>query len=163
MLASTCVMCPSQMSMLLISNWKTYIGDSRSVRRSEGQRAGGSEVQRFGGSRVLDSKWFDIWTSECYRELGLFNSRQALMYDGRAGARMREQKYWNGLIYQKRKGENWDRDVKMRLEFKRTKMEWWRQMKTEMWSGFSEVIQGSRRAMVMCWRSQGLVGVWGHG
>ena len=62
------------------------------------------------------------------------------MYDGRAEARMREWEYWNSLIYWKWKGENWDKDMKMNLEFKRTKMEWWRQMKTEMWLGFSKVI-----------------------
>ena len=44
-----------------------------------------------------------------------------LMYDGRAEARTREQENWKGLIYQKWKGENWDRDMKTRLEFKRTK------------------------------------------
>ena len=50
----------------------------------------------FGGSEVLGSRWFDIWTSKCYRELELFNRKLALMYDGRAEARMREQEYWNG-------------------------------------------------------------------
>ena len=40
------------------------------------------------------------------------------MYDGIVEDRMREQEYWNSLIYRKWKGENWDRDVKMRLEFK---------------------------------------------
>ena len=60
------------------------------------------------------------------------------MYDGRAEARTREQEYWNGLIYRKQKGENWDEDMKTGSEFQRTKKEWWRQMKTEMWSGFSE-------------------------
>ena len=106
-----------------------------------GPRVGGSEVWRFGGSEVLSSRWFNIQTSECYREFKLFNRRLALMYNGRAEARMREWEYWNSLIYQKRKGENWDEDMKMNSEFKRTKMERWRQMKTEMWSGFSEVIQ----------------------
>ena len=43
------------------------------------------------------------------------------MYNGRAEARMREQEYWKGLLYQKQKGENWDEDMKMSLEFKRTK------------------------------------------
>ena len=128
-----------------------------------GPRVRGSEVLRFWGSEVLDSKWFDIRSSKCYRELQLFNSRLALMYNGRVGARMREQEYWNSIIYQKRKDENWDGNVKMRLEFKRTEMEWWRQMKTEMWSGFLEVIQGSQRVMVMHQRSWGLVGVQGHG
>ena len=77
-------------------------------------------------SEVLSSRWFDIWTSECYRVFKLFNRKLAIMYDGRAEARTREQEYWNGLIYWKRKGENWDEDMKMNLEFKKTKMEWWR-------------------------------------
>ena len=34
------------------------------------------------------------------------------MYDGRVEARMREWEYWNGLIYQKWKGENWDEDMR---------------------------------------------------
>ena len=51
----------------------------------------------------MDSKWFDIWTSKCYRGLQLFNGRLALMYDGRAEARTREQEYWNSAIYQKQK------------------------------------------------------------
>ena len=37
----------------------------------------------------------------------------------------------------------------MRSEFKRTKAEWWRQMKTGMWSGFSEVVWSSWRVIVM--------------
>ena len=37
------------------------------------------------------------------------------MYDGRVEARTREWKYWNILIYQKQKGENWDEDMKMNL------------------------------------------------
>ena len=45
------------------------------------------------------------------------------MYDGRVEARTREQEYWNGVIYQKWKDENWDRDVKMRSEYKETKTE----------------------------------------
>ena len=36
-------------------------------------------------------------------------------------------------------------------------------MKTEMWSGISEVVQRSQRAMILYWRSQGLVGVQGNG
>ena len=111
--------------------------------RSKGQGVRGSEGQRFRGSEVLSSRWFDIWTSECYRVFELFNRKLALMYNGRAEARMREWEYWNGLIYWKWKGENWDEDMKMNSEFKRTKMEWWRQMKTEMWSGFSEVVWSS--------------------
>ena len=63
------------------------------------------------------------------------------MYNGRAEARMREQEYQKGLIYQKWEGENWDEDMKMSSEFKRTKTEWWRQMKTGMWSGFSEGLE----------------------
>ena len=120
-------------------------------------------VWRFGGSEVLSSRWFDIQTSECYRELELFNRKLALMYNGRVEARTREQDYWNGLIYQKQKGENWDGDVKTRSEFKRTKVGWWRQMKTGMWLGFLEVIRSSWRAMVMCQRSQGVLRVWGFG
>ena len=68
-----------------------------------GLRVGGLEVQRFGGSEVLSSRWFNIQTSKCYREFELFNRRLALMYDGRVEARTREQEYWNGLIYQNRK------------------------------------------------------------
>ena len=102
-----------------------------------------SKGQRFRDSEVLSSRQFDIWTSKCYREFELFNRRLALMYDGRAEARTREWEYWNGLIYRKQKGENWDKDMRMYLEFKRTKTERWRQMKTEMWSGFSEVVQSS--------------------
>ena len=132
-------------------------------RFSENLEVRGSEGQRFGGLEVLGSKWFNIQTSKCYRELELFNSRLVLMYDGGVEARMREQKYWNSLIYWKQKDENWDRDLKMRLEFKRTKMEWWRQMKIEMWLGFSEVVWGSWRAMVMHRRSWGLVEVCGLG
>ena len=45
------------------------------------------------------------------------------MYDGKAEARTREQEYWNSVIYWKWKDENWDRDVKMRLECKETKAE----------------------------------------
>ena len=118
---------------------------------------------RVGGSEVLSSRWFDIWTSKCYREFELFNSKLALMYDGRAEARMKEQEYWNGLIYWKQKGENWDEDMKMSSEFKRTKTEWWRQMKTGMWSGFSKVIWSSWRAKVMRQRARGVLGVWGFG
>ena len=104
-----------------------------------GPRVGGSEVQRFRGSEVLSSRWFNIRTSKGYREFKLFNWRLALMYDGRAEARTREWEHWNGSIYRKQKGENWDEDMKMNSEFKRTKTEGWRQqMKTEMWSGFSE-------------------------
>ena len=102
-----------------------------------------SEVWRFGGLEVLSSRWFDIQTSKCYREFELFNRKLALMYNGRAEARIREWEYWNSLIYRKRKGENWDKDMKMDSEFKRTKTERWRQMKTEMWSGFSKVIRSS--------------------
>ena len=36
-------------------------------------------------------------------------------------------------------------------------------MKTEMWSGISEVVWRSWRVMISCQRSQGLVGVWGNG
>ena len=126
-------------------------------------RFGGLEVWRFRGSEVLSSRWFDIWTSECYRGFELFNRKLVLMYNGRAEARTREWEYWNGLIYQKQKGENWDEDMKMSLEFKRTKMEWWRQMKTGMWSGFLEVVWSSRRVIVMHWRAQGVLGVWGFG
>ena len=108
-----------------------------------GLRVRGSQVRRFRDSEVLSSRWSNIWTSKCYREFELFNRRLALMYNGRVEARMGEQEYWNGLIYQKQKGENWDKDMKMNSEFKRTKMERWRQMKTEMWSGFSEVIWSS--------------------
>ena len=97
-----------------------------SVWRSEGRRVGGSEVWRFGGSEVLSSRWFDIQTSKCYREFELFNRRLALMYNDGAEARTREWEYWNSLIYWKRKGENWDEDMKMNSEFKRTKTEWWR-------------------------------------
>ena len=111
------------------------------VRRSEGWRFRGSEVQRFRGSEVLSSRRFNIRTSKCYREFKLFNRRLALMYNGRAEARTREWEYWNSLIYRKRKGENWDEDMRMYSEFKRTKMERWRQMKTEMWLGFSEVVR----------------------
>ena len=42
------------------------------------------------------------------------------MYDGRVEARMREKEYWNGLIYQNGKVKT-DKDMKMKLEFKRTK------------------------------------------
>ena len=125
-------------------------------------RFGGLEVWRFGGSEVLSSRWFNIRTSKCYREFKLFNRRLALMYDGRAEARTREWEYWNSLIYQKRKGENWDEDMKMNLEFKRTKMERWRQMKTEMWSGFSEVIWSpeSDRKCVGGFRGTRSLGFW---
>ena len=99
--------------------------------------------QRFGGSEVLSSRWFNIRTSECYREFELFNRKLALMYDGRVEARTREWEYWNGLIYRKQKGENWDEDMKTSLEFERTKTEWWRQMKTGMWLGFSEGLEFS--------------------
>ena len=51
MLASTYVLHPSQMSMSLISNQKTYIRASQSIQRSEGQRFRDSEVQRFGSAR----------------------------------------------------------------------------------------------------------------
>ena len=104
----------------------------------EGWRVGGLEGWRVGGSEVLSSRWFDIQTSKCYREFELFNRKLVLMYDGRVEARTREREYWKGLIYWKWKGEHWDEDMKMSLEFKRTKVEWWRQMKTGMWLGFSE-------------------------
>ena len=120
-----------------------------------GPRVGGSEVWRFGGSGVLSSRWFDIWTGECYREFGLFNRRLALMYDGRVETRTREWEYWNSLIYWKQKGENWDEDMKMDSEFKRTKTERWRQMKTEMWLGFSEVVQSSESDRKCVWRVRG--------
>ena len=121
------------------------------------------EGWRVGGLEVLGSRWFNIQTSECYREFKLFNRKLVLMYDGRVEARMREQEYWKGLIYWKWKGENWDGDVKTRSEFKRTKMEWWRQMKTGMWLGFLEVVWSSWRAMEMHWRSWGVLGVQGFG
>ena len=66
---------------------------SEILRVFRGLRDRGTEVWRFEGLEVLDSKGFNIQTSKCYRELKLFNSRLALMYDGRAGARMREQEY----------------------------------------------------------------------
>ena len=154
MLASTYVLRPSQMSMSLISNEKTY------VRGSWCLEVRGLEVQRFRGSEVLSSRWFDIQTSKCYREFALFNRRLALMYNGRVEARMREWEYWNSLIYQKWKGENWDEDMKTNSEFKRTKTEWWRQMKTEMWSGFSKVIWSSESNSNA---SEGLGGTWSLG
>ena len=118
---------------------------------------------RVRGSEVLSSRWFDIWTSECYRGFELFNRKLALMYDGRVEARTREWEHWNSLIYGKQKGENWDKEMKPSSEFKRTKMEWWRQMKTGMWSGFLEVVWSFQRAIVMCQRARGLLGVWGFG
>ena len=36
-------------------------------------------------------------------------------------------------------------------------------MKTEMWLGILEVVQGSQRMMIMCQRTQGLVRVQGNG
>ena len=61
-----------------------------------GLRVRGLEVWRFGGSEVQKCQtvgWFNIQTSKCYRELELFKSGLVLMYDGRVGARMREQEY----------------------------------------------------------------------
>ena len=84
---------------------------------------GRSEGQRFRELELLDSKWFDIQTSECYRGSQLFNGRLALMYDGRVEARTREQEYWNGVIYWEQKDENWNRDVKTSSEYKGTKTE----------------------------------------
>ena len=128
---------PSQTSMSLISKLEDL---HRRFLVFGGPRVGGSEVQSFRDSEVLSSRWFNVQTSECYREFKLFNRRLVLMYNGRAEARMREWEYWNSLIYQKWKGENWGEDMKTNLEFKRTKMEQWRQMKTEMWSGFYKVV-----------------------
>ena len=45
------------------------------------------------------------------------------MYDGRVEAIIREQEYWNGAIYQKQKGRDWDGDMKMETECKRIKTE----------------------------------------
>ena len=44
------------------------------------------------------------------------------MSDSRVEARTGEQEYGNGTIYQKWKAKDWDEDMKLEMECKRTKI-----------------------------------------